>query len=202
MTSFSKSIYKKADTFSKLARRHGYRSRSSLKLIEIQKKYRFIKEGSLVLDLGCSPGGWSQVTNRIIGKKGKVFGVDVKDMYPISEVKFVQKDVQDLVDKDFQINGKVVNSFDVVLSDIAPNISGIGPRDDALIVELLEKIQIVVDTFLKTEGASLVKVFQGESFDKMMIYMKSRFQRVRIRKPVPSRPSSRETYILGLDKRK
>ena len=202
MTSFSKSIYKKADTFSKLARRQGYRSRSSLKLIEIQKKYRFIKEGSLVLDLGCSPGGWSQVTNRIIGKKGKVFGVDVKDMYPISEVKFVQKDVQDLVDKDFQINGKVVNSFDVVLSDIAPNISGIGPRDDALIVEILEKIQIIIDTFLKTEGASLVKVFQGESFNKMMIYMKSRFQKVRIRKPIPSRSSSRETYILGLDKRK
>ena len=202
MTNASKSIYKKADSFSRLARRHGYRSRSSLKLIEIQKKYRFIKEGNLVLDLGCSPGGWSQVTKRIIGKKGKVFGVDLKNMDPISEVKFVQKDVQDLVDKDFQINGKVVNSFDVVLSDIAPNISGIGPRDDALIVEILEKIQIIIDTFLKTEGASLVKVFQGESFNKMMIYMKSRFQKVRIRNPIPSRSSSRETYILGLDKRK
>ncbi len=202
MTNASKSIYKKADSFSRLARRHGYRSRSSLKLIEIQKKYRFIKEGNLVLDLGCSPGGWSQVTNRIIGKKGKVFGVDLKNMDPISEVNFVKKDVQDLVDKDFQIKGKVVNSFDIVLSDIAPNISGIGPRDDALIIELLEKIQIVVDTFLKTEGDSLVKVFQGESFDKMMIYMKSRFQKVRISKPVPSRSNSRETYILGLDKRK
>ena len=202
MTSASKSIYKKADSFSRLARRHGYRSRSSLKLIEIQKKYRFIKEGNLVLDLGCSPGGWSQVTNRIIGKKGKVFGVDLKNMDPISEVNFVKKDVQDLVDKDFQIKGKVVNSFDIVLSDIAPNISGIGPRDDALIIDLLEKIQIVVDTFLKTEGDSLVKVFQGESFDKMMIYMKSRFQKVRISKPVPSRSNSRETYILGLDKRK
>ena len=202
MTSASKSIYKKADSFSRLARRHGYRSRSSLKLIEIQKKYRFIKEGNLVLDLGCSPGGWSQVTNRIIGKKGKVFGVDLKNMDPISEVNFVKKDVQDLVDKDFQIKGKVVNSFDIVLSDIAPNISGIGPRDDALIIDLLEKIQIVVDTFLKTEGDSLVKVFHGESFDKMMIYMKSRFQKVRISKPVPSRSNSRETYILGLDKRK
>tara|TARA_B100001765_G_C19503084_1_gene340697 strand:- start:1203 stop:1811 length:609 start_codon:yes stop_codon:yes gene_type:complete len=202
LTNASKSIYKKADSFSRLARRHGYRSRSSLKLIEIQKKYRFIKEGNLVLDLGCSPGGWSQVTNRIIGKKGKVFGVDLKNMDPISEVNFVKKDVQDLVDKDFQIKGKVVNSFDIVLSDIAPNISGIGPRDDALIIELLEKIQIVVDTFLKTEGDSLVKVFQGESFDKMMIYMKSRFQKVRISKPVPSRSNSRETYILGLDKRK
>ena len=201
MTNASKSIYKKADSFSRLARRHGYRSRSSLKLIEIQKKYRFIKEGNLVLDLGCSPGGWSQVTNRIIGKKGKVFGVDLKNMDPISEVNFVKKDVQDLVDKDFQIKGKVVNSFDIVLSDIAPNISGIGPRDDALIIELLEKIQIVVDTFLKTEGDSLVKVFQGESFDKMMIYMKSRFQKVRINKPVPSRSNSRETYFLGLDKR-
>ena len=202
MTNASKSIYKKADSFSRLARRHGYRSRSSLKLIEIQKKYRFIKEGNLVLDLGCSPGGWSQVTNRIIGKKGKVFGVDLKNMDPISEVNFVKKDVQDLVDKDFQIKGKVVNSFDIVLSDIAPNISGIGPRDDALIIELLEKIQIVVDTFLKTEGDSLVKVFQGESFDKMMIYMKSRFQKVRIRKPVSSRANSKETFILGLGKRK
>ena len=202
MTKYLKTIYKKADSFSRLSKAYGYRSRSSLKLLEIQKKDRFIKLSSVVLDLGCSPGGWCQVTNKIIGKNGKVLGVDIKHMEPIEGVEFIKKSVADLEDKDFKINGRVINNFDIVLSDIAPKISGIGPRDNALMMELLQKIQVVIDLFLRNDGATLVKVFQGESLDKMMIYMKSRFQKVRIRKPIPSRSSSRETYILGLDKRK
>lgn len=202
MTNSSKSKYEKADYFSRLAKSAGYRSRSSLKLLEILRKDHFIKKNALVLDLGCYPGGWSQVSREIVGNKGKIVGVDIRLMNKIYGVQFLHKDIKELVEKDFQTSEGVILSFDVVLSDIAPNISGIGPRDDALIVEILEKIQIIIDTFLKTEGASLVKVFQGESFNKMMIYMKCRFQKVRIRKPIPSRSSSRETYILGLDKRK
>ncbi len=202
MTKSSKTIYKKADSFSRLSKAYGYRSRSSLKLLEIQKKDRFIKLSSVVLDLGCSPGGWCQVTNKITGKSGQVFGVDVKHMEPIEGVKFIKKNVADLENKDFKINGRVINNFDIVLSDIAPKISGIGPRDNALMVELLQKIQVVIDLFLRNDGATLVKVFQGESLDRMMIYMKSRFQKVRIRKPVSSRANSKETFILGLGKRK
>lgn len=202
MTKSSKLIYEKADFFSRLAKEKGYRSRSSLKLIEIQKKDKFIYPGAKVLDLGCSPGGWSQVTIQKVGRKGKVFGVDVKDMKSIKGVVFIKKSIEDIVRKDFVHREEFFNNLDIVLSDLAPNISGISIRDDASMVELLEKIQLSIDIFLKEEGAALIKVFQGESLDKMRIYMKSKFQKVRIRKPISSRSNSRETYILGLDKKK
>ena len=101
MTKSSKLIYEKADFFSRLAKEKGYRSRSSLKLIEIQKKDKFIYPGAKVLDLGCSPGGWSQVTIQKVGRKGKVFGVDVKDMKSIKGVVFIKKSIEDIVRKDF-----------------------------------------------------------------------------------------------------
>ena len=202
MTKSSKLIYEKADFFSRLAKEKGYRSRSSLKLIEIQKKDKFIYPGAKVLDLGCSPGGWSQVTIQKVGRRGKVFGVDVKDMKSIKGVVFIKKSIEDLVRKDFVHRQEFFKNLDIVLSDLAPNISGISIKDDASMVELLEKIQLSIDIFLKEEGAALIKVFQGESLDKMRIYMKSKFQKVRIRKPISSRSNSRETYILGLDKKK
>ena len=202
MTKSSKLIYKRADYFSRLAKQKGYRSRSSIKLLEIQKKDQFIKVGAIVLDLGSSPGGWSQVTKQIVGRKGSVFGVDFRDMKPIKGVTFIRKSLEELVDKDFEEKRELINNLDVVLSDIAPNLSGIGLRDDASMIELLGKIQDSINVFLKEEGAALVKVFQGESLDQMMIYMKSKFQKVRIRKPISSRSNSSETYVLGLDKKK
>ena len=202
MTKSSKLIYEKADFFYRLAKEKGYRCRSSLILIEIQKKDKFIYPGAKVLDLGCSPGGWSQVTIQKVGRKGKVFGVDVKDMKSIKGVVFIKKSIEDLVRKDFVHRQEFFKNLDIVLSDLAPNISGISIKDDASMVELLEKIQLSIDIFLKEEGAALIKVFQGESLDKMRIYMKSKFQKVRIRKPISSRSNSRETYILGLDKKK
>ena len=202
MTKSSKLIYKRADYFSRLAKQKGYRSRSSIKLLEIQKKDQFIKVGAIVLDLGSSPGGWSQVTKQIVGRKGSVFGVDFRDMKPIKGVTFIRKSLEELVDKDFEVKRELINNLDVVLSDIAPNLSGIGLRDDASMIELLGKIQDSINVFLKEEGAALVKVFQGESLDQMMIYMKSKFQKVRIRKPKSSRSNSSETYVLGLDKKK
>lgn len=202
MTKSPKLIYKRADYFSRLAKQKGYRSRSSIKLLEIQKKDQFIKVGAIVLDLGSSPGGWSQVTKQIVGRKGSVFGVDFRDMKPIKGVTFIRKSLEELVDKDFEVKRELINNLDVVLSDIAPNLSGIGLRDDASMIELLGKIQDSINVFLKEEGAALVKVFQGESLDQMMIYMKSKFQKVRIRKPISSRSNSSETYVLGLDKKK
>ena len=125
MTKSSKLIYEKADFFSSLAKEKGYRSRSSLKLIEIQKKDKFIYPGAKVLDLGCSPGGWSQVTIQKVGRKGKVFGVDVKDMKSIKGVVFIKKSIEDIVRKDFVHREEFFNNLDIVLSDLAPNISGI-----------------------------------------------------------------------------
>jgi len=200
LTKASKLIYQKADSYSKLAKKLGYRSRSSLKLVEILEKDSFLKSGSFVLDLGSSPGGWSQVAQKKVGKRGVIFGVDPKPMEPILGVTFIQKKIKDLTENDFKIKGKTINSFNIVFSDIAPNISGISSRDDALMVRLLENVKIIINSFLEPNGVTLVKAFQGESLDNMMIYMKSRFQKVRIRKPASSRANSREVYILGMKK--
>ena len=202
MTKSSKAIYKKADTFSKLAKTRGYRSRSAIKLIEIQKKDNFIKPHAKVLDLGSSPGGWSQVSNEIVGKNGLIFGVDKKIMQPLKSVHFVNKGLENLCESDFEVLNENILPFDVVLSDIAPNISGIRDRDNALMDAILIEIRQCIDNFLKVNGTALCKVFHGENFDKLMIYMKTNFQKVKIRKPDSSRANSKETYILGVGKKK
>ena len=202
MTKSSKTIYKKADTFSKLAKTHGYRSRSAIKLLEIQKKDNFIKPCAKVLDLGSSPGGWSQVSNEIVGKNGLIFGVDKKIMQPLKSVHFVNKGLENLCESDFEVLNENILPFDVVLSDIAPNISGIRDRDNALMDAILIEIRQCIDNFLKVNGTALCKVFHGENFDKLMIYMKTNFQKVKIRKPDSSRANSKETYILGVGKKK
>ena len=202
MTKSSKAIYKKTDTFSKLAKTHGYRSRSAIKLLEIQKKDNFIKPHAKVLDLGSSPGGWSQVSNEIVGKNGLIFGVDKKIMQPLKSVHFVNKGLENLCESDFEVLNENILPFDVVLSDIAPNISGIRDRDNALMDAILIEIRQCIDNFLKVNGTALCKVFHGENFDKLMIYMKTNFQKVKIRKPDSSRANSKETYILGVGKKK
>ena len=202
MTKSSKAIYKKADTFSKLAKTRGYRSRSAIKLLEIQKKDNFIKPHAKVLDLGSSPGGWSQVSNEIVGKNGLIFGVDKKIMQPLKSVHFVNKGLENLSESDFEVLNENILPFDVVLSDIAPNISGIRDRDNALMDAILIEIRQCIDNFLKVNGTALCKVFHGENFDKLMIYMKTNFQKVKIRKPDSSRANSKETYILGVGKKK
>ena len=201
MTRSSKSIYGKADSFSKNAKNLGFRSRSSLKLLEIQNKDRFIKPSSKVLDLGSSPGGWSQVAAEILNKSGLVLSVDKKSMKPIRGVHFLKKDIKLLEKKDFLVNKKNIRSFDIDLSDIAPNISGIAEVDAANMVRLLDSIKFIIKSYLNIKGNALIKVFHGESFDNMIIFMKSEFQKVKIRKPKSSRPNSRETYILGLGKK-
>ena len=201
MTRSFKTIYKKQDTFSKLAKRSGYRSRSSIKLLEVQEKDKLIKPRSKVLDLGSSPGGWSQVCKKIVGKQGLIFSVDKKVMEPISGIHYLNKSVEELTKEDFEINNQNILPFDVVLSDIAPNISGISVIDNAQMIELLQKVKNCIDDFLNVNGHALSKVFQGESFDNMMIYMKTNFQKVKIRKPNSSRSNSKETYLLGLGKK-
>ena len=201
MTRSFYTIYKKQDTFSKLAKRSGYRSRSSIKLLEVQEKDKLIKPRSKVLDLGSSPGGWSQVCKKIVGKQGLIFSVDKKVMEPISGIHYLNKSVEELTKEDFEINNQNILPFDVVLSDIAPNISGISDIDNAQMIELLQKVKNCIDDFLNVNGHALSKVFQGESFDNMMVYMKTNFQKVKIRKPNSSRSNSKETYLLGLGKK-
>jgi len=185
-----------------LAKASGFRSRSAIKLLEIQKKDNFIKPNSRILDLGSSPGGWSQVCQQIVSKKGFIFSVDKKIMEPLRGVKYLNKELENLKQSDFENFNENILPFDVVLSDIAPNISGISERDDAQMNNILHSVRNCLDNFLKVDGNTLCKVFHGESFDNMMIYMKTNFQKVKIRKPDSSRANSKETYILGVGKKK
>tara|TARA_B100000949_G_scaffold221474_1_gene222230 strand:- start:715 stop:1323 length:609 start_codon:yes stop_codon:yes gene_type:complete len=192
----SNNKYKKGDSFSKKAKNLGYRSRAALKLLEIQKNDNFLVKGITILDLGSSPGGWCQVSKKIIGEKGRVLGIDIKDMEKIRGVYFIKKDIGLVKTSDFIFDENIL-SFDVVLSDMAPNISGIAYTDSALMIVLLEKFIKIIEKYLKIQGRVLVKAFQGESLEFIMNYMKSHFETVRIRKPSSSRSSSSEYYLLG-----
>ena len=191
----SKSNYRDGDSFSRRAKLEGYRSRSALKLKELQKKDHLIKKGMSVLDLGSFPGGWSQVSKELVGKTGKVVGVDLQKMKAIEGTSFIHKSIIDLEIKDFEGN----LPFDIVLSDMAPNISGIQDRDNAQMINLLDKVEHSIENFLKTGGSTIIKVFQGDSLDHAKMFIKDHFLEVKIRKPNSSRPNSNETYILGIN---
>lgn len=192
----SKSNYRDGDTFSRKAKIEGYRSRSAFKLKELQNKDHLIKRGMSILDLGSFPGGWSQVSKEIVGEKGKIVGVDLQEMKPIQGTSFIHKSVIELKAEDFDAN---LMPFDIVLSDMAPNISGIQDRDNAQMIDLLDKVIYSIENFLKTGGSTIIKVFQGDSLEYAKRFIKEHFLEVKIRKPDSSRRNSSETYILGIN---
>ena len=192
----SKSNYRDGDTFSRKAKIEGYRSRSAFKLKELQNKERLIKRGMSILDLGSFPGGWSQVSKEIVGEKGKIVGVDLQEMKPIQGTSFIHKSVIELKAEDFDAN---LIPFDIVLSDMAPNISGIQDRDNAQMIDLLDKVIYSIENFLKTGGSTIIKVFQGDSLEYAKRFIKEHFLEIKIRKPDSSRRNSSETYILGIN---
>ena len=162
-------------------------------------KDRLIKKGMSVLDLGSFPGGWSQVSKEIVGKTGRVIGVDIQNMKPITDVDFIYKSIDLLQAEDFESD---LLPFSIVLSDMAPNISGIADRDNALMIELLSKVNYAIENFLKEGGSTIIKVFQGDSLDYSKKFLKGIFKEVKIRKPDSSRSNSNETYILGINLKK
>jgi 23S rRNA (uridine2552-2'-O)-methyltransferase len=191
-----KSNYRDGDSFTKKSKKEGYRSRASYKLKEILEKEISIKKGQSILDLGSFPGGWSQVAGEFTGKAGKIAAVDLQKMEPIPECFFLHKPIQELTKKDFN-EIKEFLPFDLVLSDMAPNISGIRERDNALMIGLVDCVLFAVDQFLTEEGSSVIKVFQGESLDYTRAALKNRFNKVKIFKPKASRPNSKEIYMIG-----
>jgi 23S rRNA (uridine2552-2'-O)-methyltransferase len=191
-----KSNYRDGDSFTKKSKKEGYRSRASYKLKEILEKEISIKKGQSILDLGSFPGGWSQVAGEFTGKAGKIAAVDLQKMEPIPECFFLHKPIQELTKKDFN-EIKEFLPFDLVLSDMAPNISGIRERDNALMIGLVDCVLFAVDQFLTEEGSSVIKVFQGESLDYTRAALKNRFNKVKIYKPKASRPNSKEIYMIG-----
>jgi len=185
------------DPFVKQAQKDGYRSRASYKLLEIQEKDRLIRPGMSVIDLGAAPGGWSQVTSRLIGGQGRLIASDILEMDSIPDVTFIQGDfTQDSVLE--QILQAVGDSHvDLVISDMAPNMSGTPAVDMPRAMFLCELALDLATRVLKPGGDFLIKIFQGEGFDVYLKDVRSKFDKVQMRKPSSSRDRSREQYLLA-----
>lgn len=185
------------DPYVKMAQKDGYRSRASYKLLEIQEKDRILRPGMTVVDLGSAPGGWSQVASRVLGSKGVVIASDILPMDGMADVRFIQGDFteQEVFDKIMQaIDGKPV---DLVISDMAPNMSGIRAADQASAMFLCELALDLAVRVLRPDGDFLIKVFHGEGFDDYLRQVRSQFGKVQMRKPASSRDRSREQYMLA-----
>ena len=188
---------KKKEYFYNEAKRVGYRSRSAFKLKQIQKKFKIIKKTDFVLDLGAAPGGWSQVTNEIVGKNGKIIGIDLLHIQPINGVQFIQDDITKKSTIDRIIKLVKESEVDVILSDMSPNISGNYSIDHANSVYLCKQSLNLADILLKENGNFLCKIFMGDEFDNFVKYLKIKFKNVRIFSPPASRKSSSEIYLIG-----
>jgi len=185
------------DPYVKKAQKAGYRSRATFKLEEIDIKDKLIKPGMAVVDLGSAPGGWSDYALRRLGDTGTVVALDILPMTPLSGVHFIQGDFRE--DNVLDELNAVLNSqpIDLVLSDMAPNITGVGSIDQPSSMYLVElALQFAIENLSK-QGVFLVKVFQGEGFDAFLKAMRESFQKVVTRKPDASRARSREVYLLG-----
>lgn len=185
------------DRYVKQAQRDGYRSRASYKLLEIQEKDKIIKPGDRVVDLGAAPGGWSQVAARIVGKKGRVLAMDLLEMPPLFGVDIIQGDFREQAIMDrllAELDGRQV---DVVLSDMAPNISGMTAVDQPRAMYLAELALDFANQTLTPGGRFVTKLFQGEGFDDYYRQARQSFERVVTRKPKASRPKSREVYMVA-----
>lgn len=188
------------DFFVKQAKKEGYRSRAAYKLIEIAERDQLFRPGMTVVDLGAAPGGWSQVALEKIGKHGRVFAVDMRAMASLPGVTFIQGDFSEesiLKNLKSYIGKKPI---DLVISDMSPNIAGIGVIDQARSIYLAELALIFSIEQLNPGGNFLVKTFQGSSFDQYVRDMRINFAKVAIRKPKASRDRSKELYLLGLGK--
>ncbi|MEE9491840.1 MAG: 23S rRNA (uridine(2552)-2'-O)-methyltransferase RlmE [Gammaproteobacteria bacterium] len=185
------------DEYVKRSRQEGYRSRAVYKLAEIQDKDRIIRPGMVIVDLGAAPGSWSQYVSRVAGKSCQIIAMDLLDMEPLPGVEFIQGDFcEESVLKDLlaALDGKRV---DLVMSDIAPNMSGVDAVDIPRSMYLAELAVDFSRQVLQPGGGLLMKVFQGEGFDELVRDLRDKFQRVVIRKPKASRPRSREVYALA-----
>jgi len=186
-----------SDKYVKQSQNDGYRSRASYKLIELDKKDRLFKSGMFVVDLGAAPGGWTQVAGQRVGDKGRVVASDILPMDPIPDVDFVCGDFteQDVYDELMQcLDGEPV---DLVISDMAPNMSGVSAVDQPAAMYLVE---LALDFALKAlgpGGSFVCKIFHGEGFDEYLKSCREQFSSVAIRKPDASRARSRETYIVA-----
>tara|TARA_A100001015_G_scaffold42075_1_gene46057 strand:+ start:2996 stop:3622 length:627 start_codon:yes stop_codon:yes gene_type:complete len=181
------------DQFFKKSKTLGYRSRSAFKLIELNQKYKFIKKNSKLLDIGAYPGGWSQVSSKII-KNGKILSLDIKKMDPLENISFLQCDFLEEGTKD-KILSFFSEKLDVVLSDMAANTTGNKSLDCIRTNQLCMNVVNFSSQILKPNGILVTKLFMGEDFLSVKELAKSRFKKVQFFKPEASRDESRETYL-------
>jgi 23S rRNA (uridine2552-2'-O)-methyltransferase len=185
------------DPYVKQAQKDGYRSRSAYKLIELNEKDRLFRPGMRVMDLGSAPGGWSQVAGRLVGEKGRVLATDILPMAPLKNVDFIQGDFTDEAIVRQLLDWLGGQKFDLVISDIAPNITGIDSADQASSMYFLELALDTVRLALKPGATFVAKMFQGAGSDDYLRQLRTSFEKVLIRKPAASRPKSREVYVVA-----
>ena len=185
------------DPYVQRAQREGYRSRACYKLLELQEKDRLIRPGMAILDLGSAPGGWSQVAVELVGHQGRVIASDILPMDSLAGVDFVQGDFSE--DEVFEQLLAIISgdSVDLVISDMAPNMSGMNAVDQPRSIYLVELAVDMARQVLKPGGSFVAKVFQGEGFDELFRDVRSSFDKVLTRKPKASRPRSREVYMVA-----
>ena len=184
------------DAYVLKAREQGYRSRAVFKLAEIQQKDRIIKPGQLVLDLGAAPGGWSEYAQQIVGDQGRVIALDLLPIEPIAGVKFIQGDFTEQQTLD-QLLALIEDCrLDLVLSDMAPNLSGMGSVDQPRSLYLAELAFDLARQFLAVDGVFVIKLFHGEGFEDLISLFRLSFKTVRFRKPDASRARSSEIYAV------
>jgi 23S rRNA (uridine2552-2'-O)-methyltransferase len=176
------------DSYVRKAREQGYRSRAAFKLLEIDSKEKLLQPGMTVVDLGAAPGGWSQVAAQKVKPGGRVIAIDLLEIAPISGVTVLQGDFRQVA-----LDGRA----DVVLSDLAPNLSGIANVDQARLLELGLAAVEFCGKALKRDGVFLTKAFHGEAYGELMARLKQVFARVKVVKPSASRGESAETYVVA-----
>lgn len=185
------------DPYVKQAQKDGYRARSSYKLIELNEKDKLIRPGMLVIDLGAAPGSWSQVASRIVGAKGRVVATDILPMDGLNNVEFIQGDFTEQAVFERILNSLGGAKVDLVMSDMAPNISGIDSADQASSMYLVELALDMARQVLRPKGSFIAKVFQGAGSDVYLKELRKSFEKVTVRKPDASRKRSREIYVVA-----
>lgn len=185
------------DPYVQRSKRDGYRSRSAYKLTEIDERDKLLRAGMTVVDLGAAPGGWSQVLAKRVGAGGRVIAIDLLEMEPVAGVEFIRGDFAARKGLAAIEAALGEGGADLVLSDMAPNLSGIAISDQARCMELAEIARDFALSHLKRDGALLVKIFQGAGYDEYLLSLRRAFRKVVVRKPDASRDESAEQYLLA-----
>ncbi len=186
-----------SDPFVKQAQKDGYRARSAYKLIELNEKDRLIRSGMRIMDLGSAPGGWSQVAGKLVGERGRVLATDILPMDALVNVDFIQGDFTEDVIVQQVLDWLGGAKFDLIISDIAPNTTGIDSADAAKSIYLLELALDTARRTLKAQANFAAKMFQGSGSDEYLKELRTHFAKVNIRKPAASRKESREVYVVA-----